>query len=886
MSWASVIAARLRGLFQHERLDTELDDELRFHLEMQIEDNLKAGMDPATARHAALSSFGAIEPMKETYRERRAFTLVETMVQDLRYAVRTLRKNPGFTTTSIAVLALAIGANTAMFSVLHAVLLRPLPYQAPEQLAMLWTEIPTQRVREARSAYLNVHEWRSLSETFADMAVFDPVSLMLTGTTEGDRMEAQQIGVARISPNFFRLLGIQPLHGRSFSPQEAEQRQRLALISHRLWQTRFGGSLNAIGATIELDGLPSRIIGILPAGFQFTPLGADLWEPHTMFPDWEVRRGLRGANSWFVVGRLRPNVTFEQAQAEMSAIARRLDEQLPAAERNRGISVVPLSLHVTGPRSRLALWMLTAAVLCVLLVDATNIANLSLARAAGREREIAIRAALGAGHARIVRQLLIESLTLAFISGLLGLMVAQAGIRLILVIKPGNLARLQEIGLHPQVLGWALALCLLTGILVGLAPAITMARRNLRPAVQEGGRGIAGGVATSRIRRALVVTEFALAIILLVGAGLLVRSLWSVETVDPGFRPERVLSMQLSTSALTTNAQRSDFYSRVLEQIEALPFVQSAGIIGDLFIGGNPEQILTIEGDERTVSERLRFRRDEVSAGLFKALGTPLLRGRSFSVKDGPDSPRVAIINDKMARRLWPGRNPVGRRFKLGSGNSGSLWLTVVGVVADMRRQGLENEPIPQMFEPLPQNPSRLATLLVRTSMDDPLKMAGTLQAAVRRVEKRAPVYGITTLENRLGLFLAGRRFQASLLIAFSVIALLMAAIGIYGLIQYSITARTHEIGIRMAMGAQLGEMFRMTIREGLKLSLLGLGLGLIGALWLGRAASSLLFGVTGADPLTFISVSGLLIAVATTACYFPARRAMKVDLIVALRQD
>jgi predicted permease len=848
---------------------------------MQIEDNLKAGMNPGEARYAALRSFGAIEPMKERHRERRAFALAEAMAQDIRYAVRTLRKSPGFTITSVAVLALAIGANTAMFSVLNAVLLRPLPYRSPDQLAMLWTEIPSQSVREGRSAYQNVEQWRSQSESFADMAVFDPVSVTLTSAGE-----AEQIGVARISPNVFPLLGVQPLHGRTFSAEEAEQRQRLAVISHRFWQARFGGSHDAIGASIELDGLPSQIIGILPAGFQFGQLNADVWEPHTIFPDWEVLRGVRGANSWFVIGRLRPNVTFEQAQAEMSAIASRLDAQLPASDRNRGISVVPLSLQVTGSKARLALWMLIGAVFCVLFIAATNVASLSLARSASREREFAVRAALGASHARIVRQLLAESLTLAVISGLLGLLVALGGIRLILAVKPGDLARLNEVGLDPQVLGGALALSLLTGILVGLAPALTMARRNLRSSVQDGGRSISGGVATRRIRRALVVTEFALAIVLLVGAGLLIRSLRSVENVDPGFGSERVLSMQLSSPAFTATAQRADFYNRVLEQIESLPGVESAGIIGDLFIAGNPEQIVTTEGDARTVSERLRLRRDEVSGGFFKALGTSLLRGRFFSLEDGPDSPRVAIINDAMARRLWPGGDPVGKRFKLGPADSGRLWFTVVGVVGDMRRQGLEIEPIPQMFEPLAQNPSRRATLLIRTSLDDPLKMVGTLQAAVRRVEKHAPLYGVTTLENRLGAFLTQRRFQTSLLIGFSVVALLIAAIGIYGLIQYSVATRTHEIGIRMAVGAQAGEIFRMIIGEGLKLSLTGLVLGLVGAWWLGRAGSSLLFGVTATDPLTFITVSLLLTAVATAACYFPARRAMKVEPIVALRQE
>ncbi len=881
MSWARVFVSRLRGLIGHKRLERELDEEVRFHLEMQIEDNLKAGMNPAEARYAARRSFGAIEPMKETYRDRRAFAFLDTTAQDVRYAVRTLRKSAGFATTAVAVLALAIGANTAMFSVLNAVLLRPLPYPSPEQLAMLWSEIPSQGVREGRSAYRSIEQWRSQSESFADIAFFDPVSVTLTGATE-----AEHISVARVSPNFFGLLGVQPLRGRTFSEEEAEQRQRLALISHSFWQTRFGGSPDAIGASIELDGRPSRVIGVIPASFHFPGAGADVWEPHTMFPDWEGLRRARGAGSWFVVGRVKANVTVEQAQAEMNAIARRLDDESSLADRNRGITVVPLSLQVIGPRPRLALWMLAGAVFFVLLIAATNVASLSLARSASREREIAVRAALGASRGRIVRQLFVESLTLAVFSGLLGLLVAWAGIRVILAVKPGNLARLNEISLDPHVLGWASAFCLLTGILVGLAPAITMARRNLRPSVQEAGRGIAGGVAARGIRRALVVTEFALAIILLLGAGLLVRSLWSVQNVHLGFRPERVLSVQLSTPVLMAAGQRTSFYERVLERIESLPGVASAGIIGDLFIGGNPERIATAEGDARTTSWRLRFRSDEVSAGLFKALGVPLLRGRFFSPADRADSPRVAIVNDAMARRLWPGGDPVGKRIKLGPGDSAGPWITVVGVVGDMRRQGPENAPIPQMFEPLAQNPSRLATLLVRTSLNDPLQMVGPVQAAVRRVDKHAPLYGVATLEYRLGTFLAERRFQTSLLIGFSVVALLMAAIGIYGLIQYSIATRTKEIGIRMAVGAQAADIFRMVIREGLNLSLTGLALGLVGALWLGRGASSLLFGVTATDPLTFITVSLLLTAVAAAACYLPARRAMKVEPIAALRLE
>jgi putative ABC transport system permease protein len=421
---------------------------------------------------------------------------------------------------------------------------------------------------------------------------------------------------------------------------------------------------------------------------------------------------------------------------------------------------------------------------------------------------------------------------------------------------------------------------------VGLAPAITTLRRDLRPSGEESGRSVSGGTSTRRIRRALVVAEFALAIVLLVGAGLLVRSWRYVIDVDPGFRPERVLVMGVSPPAtLSVPAQRIDLYHRVLEEIQAVPGVESAGIIDDLFSDNPREHVLTVEREDGTASERLRLTRDEVSADFFRTLGTPLLRGRFFSIADRPEAPRVAIVNDAMARRSWPGHDPVGRRLKFGPRDSDSPWFTVVGVVGDMRRQGLEREALPQMFVPLAQShpPSNMA-LFIRTSSDDPLAMAGALRGAARRVEKHAPIYGVVPLEQQLGTYLAQRRFQTSMLTGFSVVALLMAAVGIYGLIHYSIATRTREIGLRMAIGAQGGDIFRMVIGEGLTLSVMGLALGLVGAWWLGRTGSSLLFGVTATDPLTFMTASLLLTAVASAACYFPARRAMTVDPIVVLR--
>ncbi len=868
-----ILLLRSWGLLRSRQMDREIDDEIASHLAEATDDYVRRGLSREEARRAARRSFGGVSQTREVYREVRSFMWLEDVARDLRHALRTLRRSPAFAAAAVATLALAIGVSTTMFGVLNAVLLRPLPFRSPEGLAMVWTGDPTQNLREGRSALWDVEQWRGLSQTFDDMATFDSVGTVLTGA---DGVE--QIVGASISPNLLPLLGVQPVLGRSFSIEEAEGQQRLVLISHRFWQARFGGTPGALGATLVLNGVPSRIVGILPAGLQVGRFDADVWESHT------THRGVRGPQTWFVLGRLRSGVTFDQAQAEMSAVARRLNDQLPATERNQGINVVPLSLHVVGRQARLALWLLGGAVFFVFLIAAANVASLSLARSTARAREMAVRAALGANAGRIVRQLLTESVLLAALSGVIGTLLAAGGIRLIRAFGPGNLPRLDEVSLDLRVLGGAVAISLLAGILVGVAPALTTMRRDLRPS-EAGGRSVSGGRASRRIRRALVVAEIALAIVLLVGAGLLVRSWWRVTDVDPGFRPERVLVMEIATpNTFSVPAQRSGMYQRILEQIQALPGVESAGITGDLFSDNPREHVLTVERHDGAVSERVRLTRDEVSADFFRTLGTPLLRGRFFSIEDRPEASPVAIINEAMARRSWPGQDAVGRRFKPGPPDAGSPWYTVVGVVGDMRRQGPEREPLPQIFESLAQNPPQSADLFVRTSSDDRLAMAEALRAAVRRVERNAPIYGVVTLEQQLGTYLTQRRFQTSLLTGFSVVALLMAAVGTYGLIQYSVATRTQEIGLRMAIGAQRGDIVRMIVGEGLTLCLAGVALGLVGAWWLGRLGSSLLFGVAPTDPLTFLAVSLLLSAVATAACYLPARRAMRVDPILALR--
>lgn len=876
MSWVAVAAARLRALFGRRRLERELDEEVRFHLEMQIEDNLRSGMKRAEARYAALRSFGGVEGMKENYREQRTFGFLETTAQDLRYAVRTLRKSPEYTISAVSVLALAIGANTAMFSVVNTVLLQPLPYRSPERLAMLWTEDPSRNFREGRSALWDVEQWRQQSRSFEGMATFDAMSMFLTGP---DGVE--QVAGASMSPGLLRLLGISPVLGRGFTTDDAEQRQRVVLISHRFWQARFGGSREALGATLVLNGYPCRIIGILPAGFQVARIDADVWETHSS------RQSLRGREAWFVVGRLRQGVTLAQAQEEMSAVARSLRDQLPEDARSRTISVVPLSLYMVGAQSRLGLWMLGGAVFCVFLIAAANVTSLSLARSVARMGETAVRAALGASAGRIVRQLLAEGVLLAAVSGLAGTVLASGGISLIRAYGPGNLPRLEEIALDLRVLGWSLAITVLAGILVGLSPALASLRSDLRPPGAAGGRSVSGGVGIRRVRRALVVADFALAVVLLAGAGLLVRSWWNVNRIDPGFRSDRVLMMEISAPVAFSLPAKQRFYQRVLEAVQATPDVEEAGLIGELFKDNNREELVMYERAGSAVPERMQFAAEEVCGNFFKAVGTPLLRGRPFSSADGPDAPPVAIINETMARRFWPGQDPLGRRFQRGGRDSAGRWYTVVGVVADMRVQGPERTPIPQMFVPLAQSaPPRNVDLFVRTTSEDPQALAATLRSAVRSVEKNASIAKVGTLEQQYEAYLTQRRFQMSLLIGFSIVALLIAAVGIYGLIQYSVATRTQEIGIRMAVGAPAPEIFRMILREGLQLTLAGLVLGLAGAFWMGRASASLLFGVAPTDPWTLSAASLLLIAVGVTACCFPARRAMRIEPTLALRQE
>jgi len=791
---------------------------------------------------------------------------LDDLRQDLRYAARTLRRNPAFAAAAAATLALAIAVNTAMFSVLNTVLLRPLPYRSPEQLAMLWTEDPTQNLREGRSALSDVEQWRNQSRSFADLATFDAISTLLTGA---DGVE--QIVGASISPNLLPLLGVRPVLGRSFSTDEAEQQQPLALISHRFWQARFAGLHDALGATLVLNGVPRRIIGILPVDFYIARLDADVWVPHAS------RQDVRGPDTWFVVGRLRPAVTFDRAQAEMSAVARRLNDQLPAGEKNRSISVVPLNLYMVGPQSRLALWMLGGAVFCVLLIAAPNVTSLSLARSIGRARETAVRVALGASAGRIARQLLTESVVLAALSGLIGTLLALVGIRLIRAFGPADLLRLNEISLDLRVLGWALAISVLAGILVGVAPTITTLRRNLRTSVEEGGRGVSAGTATRRIRRALVVAEFALAIVLLVGAGLILRSFASLLAVDPGFRTRNVMTMsvQLPGNRYREFGARNGFYSQAFAQVKAIPGVQEVGVAAVTPLTGNnwtspferPEQ--PVPAGERPPEVGWQL----ASNGYFKSLQIPLISGRLFDDRDVQPGPPVVIVSEAIQKRFFPDESAVGKRVKL----QGDQTAEIVGVVGNIRRAGLRDEPRADMYFPFERNKPGQTTLFVRTA-SDPERLLGTIKAAITRLEPNAFVSDEETLAHVASESERITRVVLWLLGVFAVTSLALAAVGIYGVMSYAVRQRTREIGTRIALGATRRNILWLVLQQGAVIAAVGTVVGLATGLVTTRFLSSILYGVKGTDPLTLTSAVLILVVTIMLACYVPARRAASVD--------
>jgi putative ABC transport system permease protein len=878
--WPNVLFARLRALFRREDVLRDIEEELRAHIELATEENLKRGLPPDEARAAARKSFGDQTRAAESGYDVRGGGWLEALWQDLRFGARLLFKQPGFTVIAALTLGLGVGANVTIFSVVNAVLLRPLPYPDADRLVFLWSAAAKQNVAERASAYANYSEWRARSASFEDLAVFDPTAVTLTGAAE-----PEQVMSVRASANLFPLLGVAPMLGRTFTAEEERQKARVVVLSHGLWRRRFGASPNVLGQTLEIDGVSSQVIGVMPERFR-PDQEAPVWEPLTLFPDWEARKEQRGAGSWQVVGRLKPQVPLAQARAEMNAIARRLEQAYPDDNKGLGVNLVPIELQFTGDNVRLAIWMLFGAVVLVLLIACANVANLMLARGFSREREMAIRLAIGAGRARLVRQLLTESCLLVLLAAALGLLMASWGVRAVQSLGPPNIPQLNGVAIDARALAFTTVVSLLTGLLSGLAPALKISQTRPGAALKDG-RSPSGGVGGRRLRGLLVITEFSLTVVLLAGAGLLLRSFGKLQAVDPGFDPTRALLMQLTPERSRTAGQWRAFYQQVSERVAALPGVVNIGLTTEVLISGNPDGLITVEGasTENSATSRVPFRRDVIGEGFFQTLRVPLRSGRFFTAGDNQGAVPVTIINETMARRFWPGEEAIGKRIKLGQAQSTAPWLTVVGVVGDMRRQSLERQPIAQIFLPHLQLPQRRLILLIRTGLE-PTQLAQAVRNEISAIDKTVLVSGVSTLEDVLDRNVAQRRFQTWLLALFSALALALAAVGIYGLMRQSVTLRVREIGTRMALGAQRRDILRLVIGQGMGLALCGVGIGLLTAFALTRVLAGLLFGVTATDPTTFIAVPLVLLAVAFLACFAPARRATKVDPIVALRHE
>jgi putative ABC transport system permease protein len=886
------ISARLRGLLRREAVLGDIDEEMRLHLQMVTEENVGRGMPPEEARRAALRSFGNLDKNRERAWEVRGGGVVEAFLQDVRFGARLLARQRGFTAVAVLTLALGIGANTAIFSVVNELLLRPLPYPGAERLAILW-ELSLGGQRQHMVSRANFRSWREQSTVFEGMAAFTDQRLSLTGGGE-----PEEVTVQHASPELFRILGVEPILGRGMTPEDALPGSPLAaVLSHGFWQRRLGGDPQAIGKPITLNGEPYIVAGVLPQGFQWhlksrsgTARPAEIWTALGMPTEGDAATRGRFLS---VVARLKPGTSFEQAEAEMKAIAARLELDAPEHNRGLGVQIVPLREQLVG-KVRPALLILLGAVGLVLLIACANVANLLLSRAVAREKEIVLRTAIGARRVRVVRQLLTESLLLAGLGSLLGLALGGWGIRALAAISPRDLIDLQGVGLDLPVLALTLAVSLATGIVFGLAPALEATRLNLNDALKEGGKGAGGhGTQSRRLRSALVISEVALALVLLAGAGLLVKSFVRLQEIDAGFETENVLTMVVrlpdaTGSRYSEAPQIVGFFRDATERIRALPGVRSAGMVDFLPLYGGPGSStdFTIEG--RPVpppGQGLGTNVRVADPGYFATLGIPLLRGRNFTASETSEARRVVLISESMARRHFAGEDPIGKRIRVDMFEE-PVPTEIVGIVGDVRYDSLVDEAEPTVYFPLPEllsSPWR--TLVIRTE-GDPAEMASLVRRELRAVDPNQPVSDVRTMDQVMAATVGRARFNTLLLGLFAGLATLLSAVGIFGVMNHSVTLRTREIGLRMALGAQPGEVLRLILKQGFLLTVIGIAIGLAGALALTRVLSSLLFGVGSTDPATFGAIVLLLAFVSLIACYLPARRATRVDPLTALRYD
>ncbi|HEX9704550.1 MAG TPA: ABC transporter permease [Gemmatimonadales bacterium] len=806
--------------------------------------------------------------------------MLDSVLQDLRYAVRQLRARPGFTFAAVLVLALGIGANTAMFSVVNAVLLQPLPFRDPEALIVLYERNRSQGVERDLAAAETLDDWRRDTRTLSGLVAWRYWGLTLTGDGE-----PEDVSTIRASANVFDVLGVMPALGRSFLPEEGQPgRHHVVVLSHGFWTQRFGADPRTVGRTLTLDDRPHTVIGVMPPGFRF-PDDADVevWMP-LVYEQFEQRT--RNQRMFEVLGRLAPGATLETAQAELGTIAARLAATYPNTNSGWDVAILPAKEVATGAASE-PLLVLLGAVTFVLLIACANVGNLFLARAADREREMAIRAALGASRARLVRQLLAESGLVALTGGVTGVLLAMWGIDLLLALAPAELPRWNPVRIDGRVLAFALGLAGFTAILTGLVPARELASPDLGATLKEGSGRATSHVARTRLRRGLVVVETGLAIALLAGAGLLIKSFARLQRVDPGFNPDRLLAatIYLPDHRYPDDARQAAFYVDLLERVRALPGVTSAGAVTTLPM--SPEGVdhdlpVSIEGRELPTTRQPQADFRIASPGYFETMGIAVLRGRTLTEHDRADAPPVVVVNQVLVNQLLPGEDPIGKRiryFRTGP------FAEIVGVVGQVHHRSLDAAPRPEIYISYRQLQYGAMTVVVRAA-GDPLALAEPIKAAVFATDPVQPITQIATMNDLLHRSVAGPRFNTLLLGTFAALALVLASIGIYGVVSYTVSRRTHEIGIRMALGARSGDVFRAVVGDGVRLAAIGTALGVLVALALGRALSSLLFQVSPHDPVVLAVVALLLIGLAALACSLPARRATQVDPMVALRTE